>query len=231
MTSFSESDFSSKSASGSAAGGKNAVIAARCPHCGGIIAERIGISSLSRLAGTHTVRCKICGNGTLSLTGGSDGKIRLSVPCLVCPHPHPFTLATTGFFEKELFVLQCSYSGLDLCFIGTEEKVDEALRASARQLKEIFDEADAEKTAHNFLDADVMQEVMYAVEELAITNRISCDCAGGEPNLSIVVDYDKVRISCKDCGCEKTLYASEREDIKKASELKRLVLLPKEHAE
>ena len=67
-----------------------------------------------------------------------------------------------------------------------------------------------------------MQEVMYSVEELAITNRIKCDC--GEPNLSIVVDYDKVRISCKDCGCKATLFASEKSDIDTAADIKGLLL-------
>lgn len=199
---------------------KSCVIASRCPECGAIIADRISIFSMS--SGHHNIKCKICGKSTLSLALSADGKIRLSVPCLVCPHPHPFTLASTSFFNKELFILQCSYSGLDICFIGTEEKVDEALKLSAKQLKELFEEQKTEETSQNFLDANVMQEVMYAVEELAITNRIRCDC--GEPNLSIVVDYDKVHISCKDCKCKTTLYATEQSDIKQAESIKKLIL-------
>ena len=97
---------------------KSCVIASRCPECGAIIADRISIFSMS--SGHHNIKCKICGKSTLTLALSADGKIRLSVPCLVCPHPHPFTLASTSFFNKELFILQCSYSGLDICFIGTE---------------------------------------------------------------------------------------------------------------
>ncbi len=199
---------------------KSCVIASRCPECGAIIADRINIFSLS--GAQHNIKCKICGKSTLSLQMNSEGKIRLSVPCLVCPHPHPYTLGSTVFFTKDLFLLQCSYSGLDVCFIGTEEKVDEALRLSAKQLKELFDEQKEQEQSQNFLDADVMQEVMYSVEELAITNRIKCSC--GEPNLSIVVDYDKVHISCKDCGCKTTIYATEKEDMEKAAAIKLLTL-------
>ena len=100
--------------------------------------------------------------------------------------------------------------------------MDEALRASAKQLKEIFEENQKEEESKNFLDADVMQDVMYAVEELAITNRIRCRC--GEPNLAIVVQYDKVRISCKDCGASAVLYASEKADVARAEGLKVLNL-------
>jgi hypothetical protein len=199
---------------------KSCVVASRCPECGAIIADRVNIFNLA--GGQHNIKCKICGKSSLSISMSADGKIRLSVPCLLCPHPHPYTLGTTAFFTRDLFLLQCSYSGLDICFIGTEEKVDEALRLSAKQLKELFDEQKSEEESKNFLDSEVMQEVMYSVEELAITNRIRCDC--GEPNLAIVVDYDKVHISCKDCSCKATLFASEKSDIEKVAAIKRLVL-------
>lgn len=199
---------------------KTTVLATRCPECGAIIAERVNQFSLS--GQQHVIKCKICGKGYMTASLSPDHKVHLSVPCLVCPHHHPLILSSAVFFNKDLFLLQCPNSGLDICFMGTEEKVDEALRLSAQQLKEIFDENRKEEENNNFLNADVMQEVMYAVEELAITNRIRCDC--GEPNLSIVVHYDKVQLACKDCGCRKTLYASEKQDIDKISELKVLTL-------
>lgn len=96
------------------------------------------------------------------------------------------------------------------------------MRASARQLKELFSENENQETDNNFLDINIMQEVMYAVEELAITNRIRCSC--GEPNLAITVEYDKVHISCKDCGDKATLFASEKSDIDTAVNLKKLML-------
>ena len=86
----------------------------------------------------------------------------------------------------------------------------------------LFKLAQKEEESKNFLDADVMQDVMYPVEELAITNRIRCRC--GEPNLAIVVQYDKVRISCKDCGASAVLYASEKADVARAEGLKVLNL-------
>ena len=198
---------------------KTTVIASRCPECGAIIAERINFYSLAE---QKIIKCKICGKSHMEVTPSADRKVRLTVPCLVCPHPHPFTLASHTFFDEDLFLLQCSYSGLDICFIGKEEKVDEALRLSAKQLKEIFEANQKEEQSKNFLDADIMQDVMYAVEELAITNRIRCRC--GEPNLAIVVQYDKVRISCKDCGASATLYATEKADVERAEGLKTLNL-------
>lgn len=198
---------------------KTTVIASRCPECGAIVAERVNFFSLS---GQHMIKCKICGKSHIDIAMSADRKVRLTVPCLVCPHPHPYTVGSHSFFNQDLFLLQCSYSGLDICFIGKEEKVDEALRLSAKQLKEIYESNKQEEPSNNFLDADIMQDVMYAVEELAITNRIRCRC--GEPNLAIVVQYDKVKISCKDCGASATLYATEKSDVEHAENLRVLNL-------
>ncbi len=196
------------------------ILAARCTGCGAIVADRIDVSQISY--DTKIIRCKICGETHIEITRTHDEKIRIVVPCLACDHSHPYTIGEE-FFEKELFLLQCSYTGLDICFIGTEQKVDEALRLNAKQLKEIYDMNKKEEESQNFLDANIMQEVMYAIEELAITNRIKCDCK--EPNLAIVVDYDKVRLSCKDCGRKITVYATENDDIDKVSEMKVMQML------
>ncbi len=198
------------------------VVACRCPECGAIIADRVNIFCLS--GQTLIIKCKVCGKGYMTLSLSGDKKVRLSVPCLACPHPHPYTLSSTSFFNKDLFLLQCSYSGLDTCFIGTEEKVDEALRMNAMQLKEIYEANQRELEAENFLDAQVIEEVLGRIEELAITNKIRCNCENGEPNLAIVVDYDKIRLSCKDCGCKETIYATEKSDIVKTNETKVLYL-------
>lgn len=202
------------------------IIASRCPDCGAIIAEEITISEISSLE--KQIKCKICGKNFMAVSLqppkselSEQMMIKLVVPCLVCAHSHPYTLSAE-MLCKELFVLQCSYTGLDICFIGKESAVDSALRDSAKQLKEIFETQEKEEASQNFLDANIMQEVMYSVEELAITNRIVCNC--GEPNLAIVIDYDKVHLSCKDCGCKKTLYASENHDIDTASQIRRLTL-------
>lgn len=199
----------------------DSVIASRCPECGAIIAERT--VNLTQTPGSENIiKCKICGKSSMTIRFCPDGNIRLSVPCLLCAHQHPYTLKSFSFLEKKLFILPCSYSGLDICFIGSEKNVDEALKLSAKQLKQLFEERDNEEVSKNFLNADIMQEVMYAIEELAITNRIACDC--GEPNLAIVVDYDKVCVSCKDCGCKKILYAAEKDDVNAALEIKKLRL-------
>lgn len=198
------------------------VVACRCPECGAIVADRVNIFKLN--GDSHVIRCKVCGTGYMTITMSADSKIRLNVPCLVCPHHHPYTIGTTSFFNKDLFLLQCSYSGLDTCFIGTEEKVDEALRMNAAQLKEIYEANSKELEAENFLEATVMEGVLARVEELAITNKIRCGCENGEPNLAIVVDYDKIRLSCKDCGNKEIIYATEKSDVTKMEETKILYL-------
>ena len=43
-----------------------------------------------------------CGGSEMSIVYGKDSKVRVGVPCILCPNPHQFTLSSSVFFEKDL---------------------------------------------------------------------------------------------------------------------------------
>ena len=88
----------------------------------------VGVFSLS---GDHfKLKCPACHQSEMTITYSKDSKIRLSVPCTICPRPHTFVLSENSFYDKDVFALACQYTGLDICFIGKEDAVRAALEKS-----------------------------------------------------------------------------------------------------
>ena len=112
---------------------KETTVAYRCPVCGASVMSMIGIFALT--ADLIKLKCP-CGESELELVYTRDKKIRLNVPCLFCPTPHSYIISSQMFFERDLFTIPCNYSGIDICFIGRQDKVQEAMKKSEKELLE-----------------------------------------------------------------------------------------------
>ena len=94
---------------------KETTIAYRCPACGKFILGMVGIFSLS--GDLIKLKCD-CGGSELKIAYTNDRKLRITVPCMFCPAPHTYVLSSGAFFDRDLLALSCTYSSLDICFIG-----------------------------------------------------------------------------------------------------------------
>jgi hypothetical protein len=95
---------------------KQTTVAYRCPHCGAGVMSAVGLFNLT--ADMVKLKCS-CGESEMSVVYGKDGKVRFTVPCILCPTPHTFTVSSSLFFGKELFVLPCPYSDINICIGDT----------------------------------------------------------------------------------------------------------------
>lgn len=185
---------------------KQTTIAYRCPHCGATVLSLVGVFALT--ADMLRLKCP-CGESELSIVYTKDKKIRLTVPCFLCPNPHNFTVSSSLFFESEILAFPCAYSGVNICFAGHKEKVDEALEESNRELQQLLGEASLTDLAGEnqgergmFSDPQIMDIVMYVIHELQAEEEITCRCDGGHGRYSVEIRDDCVRISCADCGAK-----------------------------
>lgn len=187
-------------------------VAYRCPHCGCGIMSMVGVFRLN--ADRLVLKCQ-CGHSEMSMTRSSDGKVRIEVPCLICAAPHNFTVNDSLFFSQKLFLLPCHVSGLDVCFIGGQSEVSEALEASGIELKRMLDEAgiselevfhreDEEKALP---DAHVYDIVNFVVRELEYDHKIHCDCETGPYGVFFSDDGESLVVACENCGATKTFRA------------------------
>lgn len=215
---------------------KKTYIAYRCPECGNAIDFYINIFQLSGKG--FEMSCPNCHLSKIQITRSNDSKIRLNVPCLVCPHPHPYTLSQDIFFGKELFALQCSFTGMDICFLGDEANVIEAMSDNEQLLSQMmeqdeFDEDDqniteirkATSKKSQFENSFIMFDILTIIKDLIVEQAVSCKCGKPEQsNLSISLSEKDVKISCKKCGASATVPTCTERDLNNAIDMEELVL-------
>ncbi len=185
-------------------------IAYRCPECGAIVRSVVGIFSLS--ADMIKLKCP-CGGSALDIVYTKDKKLRLTVPCLVCPSPHSYLISSSVFFKNDIFTLTCTYSGLDVCFIGNEEGVGRAIELNEAELIELAGEdalqmlSGSKGSSESLTDPQVMDIITYVIKELEDEGNIHCKCEdGGEYELQL--GDEEVYVVCKKCGAEYAIQAN-----------------------
>ena len=117
---------------------KKTTLAYRCPACGGVPTSMVGAFSLS--GNLFKLKCT-CGESNITVEKTHEDKIRLTVPCLVCPTPHTYLLSKNVFFGSDIFVIPCSVCGVDICFIGKENEVSSAVKRSNDEIIKLFGDA------------------------------------------------------------------------------------------
>lgn len=181
---------------------KQTTLAYRCPNCGGVTTSMVGAFSLSG----HLFRLKCgCHGSEMTVEKAIDGKMRLTVPCLACSTNHSYTVSSSVFFDSDIFVIPCSMSGIDICFIGKENNVADAIEKSNEELFAMLGEENInslkneEKDARDLYDPQNLEIVRYVINELNEEDAIFCNCKEkGEFCCDIYDDYVKVR--CIKCG-------------------------------
>lgn len=195
---------------------KQTTIAYRCPKCGAGVMSMVDIFALS--APMIKLKCS-CGESEMTMVRQNDGKIRLTVPCIVCPTPHNYLVNPNVFFGKEEFFLQCPYSDLNVCFLGEMDYVKASLAKGELELMELMEENGFtdlsvfqkanEYDENEAMDSEQAQNVIFVLSELEAENKIFCKCehkdAVDEEKYGYEVTREGVLVKCRDCGAERLI--------------------------
>ncbi len=189
---------------------KQTTLAYRCPHCGAGVMSAVNIFSLS--ADMIKLKCS-CGESAMTATLSKDGKVRLSVPCLICANPHSFTLNSTVFFAKDIFTLACPYSDLKLAFIGESNTVKAELARSELELLELLEKSgvrslsDIQNEEEALSDPQVLEIVMFVINDMDAEGKIHCKCDPHENGRQYDAEIrnDGVLVSCRKCGASRLI--------------------------
>ncbi|MBQ4575703.1 MAG: hypothetical protein IJA85_11005 [Clostridia bacterium] len=186
---------------------KETTLAYRCPVCGTSIISLVGLFALS--GDLIKLKCP-SGCSELSVVRTKDKKVRLTVPCLLCPKPHVYTLSEAVFFERDLFALSCTYSGIDIAFIGTKDKVMDALAKSEKELLELLSEAGLdnfdslrlqnEEEDAPFTDPEIEDIVRFVLADLDEEGKIHCSCGDEGGPYTFEFTNEGVKVECEVCG-------------------------------
>lgn len=190
---------------------KKTTVAYRCPECGSVVRSMVGVFTLS--ADMMRLKCP-CGESDMTMVLTKDRKVRLTVPCFVCPNPHTYTVSASMFYGKELFSLACPYTGLDVCYVGDENGVIEAAKEGDRQLAELLGEMSPEdlsgaRQSPFMTDPQIREIVTFVVADLADEGKIECRCPEGETGeYEAEVLDEEIVVRCKKCGAAAVIPAN-----------------------
>ncbi len=189
---------------------KQTTVAYRCPHCGAGVMSAVGLFSLTG----HMMKLKCsCGGSEMTVIYGKDGKVRFTVPCMLCPTPHNFSVSSSLFFSKDLFVLPCPYSDINICMMGESNHVKAELSRTELELLDFleksglgsFDELQGEQI---LTDPQIAEIVTYVIKELDAEGKIHCRCPEDvEGDYEVEIGREGVSVTCKTCGAHKTIAA------------------------
>lgn len=183
----------------------NTHIAYRCPECGSAVIGFVGKFALS--ADMLRLKCA-CGGSHLDINITNDKKIRLSVPCIFCRSNHSLVVSESIFFGRDLFLLNCPYSNMDICFIGKKEKLDSELERSGKELERLLADLEAESirdmqpediNEEDVLpDPTVYDEIRFLIKSLEDEGAIDCPCHSGSYDLRFA--DSGIQVYCPTCG-------------------------------
>ena len=187
---------------------KQTTVAYRCPKCGGGVMSVVGLFKLS--ADMVKLKCD-CGGSEMTVVRTKDDKITFTVPCIMCPEPHRYTLSSNAFFEKELFVLPCHLSGISIGMMGDANKVKAELAKTELELLDMLEKSGVKdleeiRGERTLSDPQVLEILVYVIKELDEEGRIRCLCPEeSEKEYEIEFLRESMKVTCKCCGAHKEI--------------------------
>ncbi|MBQ7326430.1 MAG: hypothetical protein IJW93_03015 [Clostridia bacterium] len=181
-------------------------IAYRCPDCGSAVVGLVGRFALS--ANMIRLKCSCGSDHSLDTTLSSGEKLRLSVPCLFCKQNHSYVVSESLFFDKDKFLLNCPYAGMDIAFIGDEETVNNEIERTGEELSALLKNLEAEELAdiqpQEMSDEEILPDpavydtLRFIVKDLEEEGKVSCPCGEGPYDLRFTAEG--MQVWCENCG-------------------------------
>ncbi len=203
---------------------KQTTVAYRCRECGAGVISAVGLFALS--ADMVRLKCPCHKSEMQIVYNKSAGQVRLTVPCIFCEKPHNFNVSSSLFFGKDLFVLPCPYSDINIGFVGDANLVKAELARTELELLDMLEENGIEdfKSLHGdeqiLADPQIRDVVMYVIKDLDAEGKIYCKCypQGRDPIPDGELEredclYDAeitdkgIKVTCRGCGASCTLPA------------------------
>ena len=198
---------------------KQTTVAYRCPECGAGVISLVGLFTLS--GDMIKLKCT-CGKSEMQIIHRrEDNQMRLSIPCIFCNKPHTYNVNSSMFFSKDVFLLPCPYSDINIGFVGESNKVKAELARTELELLDMLEENGIEdfKSLHgdeeDLPDPQVLDVITYVIKDLDAEGKIFCKCypdgrealPDGEleredSEYEIEMTDDGICVRCAKCGAK-----------------------------
>lgn len=154
------------------------------------------------------LKCSCGSEMSLDMNIISGEKIRLSVPCLYCRQNHSYVVSETLFFDKDRFLLNCPYSGMDIAFLGEEDVVSHEIVRTGEELSTLMKNLEAEELSdlqpEDMDEGEVLPDpavynlLKFLIKDLEEEGNLHCPC--GEGPYDIRFTDTGMQAFCERCG-------------------------------
>lgn len=209
---------------------KQRQIAYRCPECGNAVFGLVGRFAMK--ANLLRLKCSCEKSSSLDISYTGDGKIRLSVPCLFCRQNHSFVVSESIFFNRDKFLLNCPYTGMDISFIGNEDAISEELERTREELEKLLTQLEVDELAdiqpqdmnedEILPDPTVYDTVRFVVKNLEDEGAVDCPCHKGPYDLRFC--DEGIQAYCETCGASYTFAATSPSVVEEYLSLDKITL-------
>ncbi len=182
----------------------------RCDECGSAVFGLVG--KFAKVGDMLRLKCSCDKPSALDIGIMKEDKIKLSVPCLFCKQNHSYTVSEQIFLGREKFALGCPYTGLDIVFIGEEDKLEGELIRTEEEIRRLMASLEAEElsdiqpkdmTEDEILpDPAVYDTLRFVVKDLEEEGRVSCPC--GKARCELRFCDGGLQVYCDSCGASHT---------------------------
>ena len=218
---------------------KEITVAYRCNHCAQNHFATIDLDLLEKEDFSQSASCGHC---AVLIEKTESSKFKVTVPCVACPTPHRFTL-TKALLEKDIFSLQCAYSGIDCFFCGDKDKVSKAIEDSDNEiarllaLEEKFDDKTVEESLGlssdmaidtegmeevEFYNPEISSDMLFIIKDMAYDGKLGCIC--GDKNPDIAVKSESIIFTCPKCKKSREFFTRSVSDRARLEELSEIII-------
>ena len=172
-------------------------IAYICPYCGRLTKRHIGLFDIPH--GKTELCCseENCGEPVLIL-GITKDKYAIDAVCSACGEMHRFTLKSSLFWQKDIAVLSCPETMVDIVFFGDEDKVDAELEGQDELYREAAEDINRTPELRIYFD------LIHIINEIAKQNNVVCSRCGGS-QADVELTDEGILIICRGCGATKLI--------------------------
>ena len=197
-------------------------IAYKCSSCGTFQFSNVSLFELTYKEQTcFTCRC----NGSaLVINKESNGRYRITIPCIGCGVSHVYFLDRKQIMNDEISVFHCPKTGMQQCFIGSDWDVRKRIDSLEKEFDELINMFGYDNYFNN---TQVMFDSLNIVHDIAEKGNLFCEC--GNNDIELLLLSDKIYLRCKKCPGSKVIYASSNEHLKENLLKKQILLLDDNH--
>lgn len=189
----------------------------KCPFCGEKVRDKADIFRFSG-GSDYSLSCS-CGGPALVAKLREDGRIKVTVPCIICEGEHTFYLPKSIFFTRELFVLSCASSDIDICVLGAKAKAEREYAKMDLNICELIYEDELDFMLE---DDPLRMEMLHRLSRMAEEGHILCEC--GSDDLEFRLTEQSIDILCRHCSAFLSIPAADEPDYRDVMQTEEYIL-------